>query len=149
VVTQKGVDVKLVPSPDGQATFLLARSVDRRSKELAMHEKFIGHMEAGLKRLKSAAESGRLRDERLAGEWLGRLKERFWRTSQAFDVTIRKLPQPIGKQHLEVSWELLSRVVFRGLGSGGVLQDSVGENFSFENKNDLLMPVESSPTSAG
>ena len=45
--------------------------------------------------------------------------------------------------------ELLSRVVFRGPGSGGVLQDSVGENFSFENKNDLLMPVESSPTSAG
>ena len=45
--------------------------------------------------------------------------------------------------------ELLSRVVFRGLGSGGVLQDSVGENFSFENKNDLVMPVESSPTSAG
>ena len=63
------------------------------------HEKFIGHMEAGLKRLKSAAASGRLRDERL-----GRLKEHFWRASQAFDVKIRKLPQPIGKQHLEVSW---------------------------------------------
>jgi len=56
-------------------------------------------MEAGLKRLKSAAASGRLRDERL-----GRLKEHFWRASQAFDVKIRKLPQPIGKQHLEVSW---------------------------------------------
>ena len=104
VVAQEGVDVKLVPSPDGQETFLLARSIDRRSKELAMHEKFIGHMEAGLKKLKSAAESGRLRDERLASERLGRLKERFWRASQAFDVTIRKLPQPIGKQHLEVSW---------------------------------------------
>jgi hypothetical protein len=104
VVAQEGVDVKLVPSPDGQETFLLARSVDRREKELAMHEKFIGHMEAGLMKLKSAAESGRLRDERLAEERLGRLKERFWRASQAFDVTIRKLPQPIGKQHLEVTW---------------------------------------------
>lgn len=41
VVAQEGVDVKLVPSPDGQETFLLARSVDRRSKERAMHEKFI------------------------------------------------------------------------------------------------------------
>jgi hypothetical protein len=44
----------------------------------------------------------RLKDIRL--ERLGRLKERFWRASQAFDVTIRKLPQPIGKQHLEVIW---------------------------------------------
>ncbi|MFM6128729.1 MAG: IS1634 family transposase, partial [Sphaerospermopsis kisseleviana] len=104
VEAQEGVDVKLVPSPDGQETFLLARSVDRRSKELAMHEKFIGHMQTGLAKLKAAAESGRLRDERLAGERLGRLKERFWRASQTFDVTIRKLPQPIGKQHLEVSW---------------------------------------------
>ncbi|MBM4011190.1 MAG: hypothetical protein FJ286_07390 [Planctomycetes bacterium] len=32
------------------------------------------------------------------------MKERFWRASQAFDVTIRNLPQPIGKQHLEVTW---------------------------------------------
>ena len=45
--------------------------------------------------------------------------------------------------------ELLSRVVFRGPGSGGVLQDSVGEHFSFENESDLVMPVESSPTSTG
>ncbi len=104
VAAQEGVDVKLVPSPDGEETFLLARSVDRRAKELAMHEKFIGHMETGLTKIRNAAESGRLRDERLAGERLGRLKERFWRASQAFEVTIRRLPQPIGKQHLEVTW---------------------------------------------
>jgi hypothetical protein len=45
--------------------------------------------------------------------------------------------------------ELLSRVVFRGPESGGVLQDSVGEDSSFENKNDVVMRVESSPASAG
>jgi hypothetical protein len=61
-------------------------------------------MEAGLTKLRAAAEAGRLRDERLAGERLGRLKERFWRASQAFDVTIRKLPKAIGRQQLEVSW---------------------------------------------
>jgi hypothetical protein len=63
-----------------------------------------GTKKAGLTKLRAAAESGRLRDETLAAERLGRLKERFRRASQAFDVTIRKLPQPIGKQHLEVSW---------------------------------------------
>ena len=45
--------------------------------------------------------------------------------------------------------ELLSRVVLRGPGSGGVLQDSVGDDSSFENKNRLVMSVESSPASAG
>ncbi len=104
VEAQAGVDVKLVASPDGQETFLLARSVDRRAKELAMHEKFIANVEAGLVKLKAAAESGRLRDESIAAQRLGRLKERFWRASNAFDVTIRKLPKPIGKQHVEVSW---------------------------------------------
>lgn len=45
VTAHKGVDVKLVPSPNGKETFLLARSVDRRAKELAMHERFISHMQ--------------------------------------------------------------------------------------------------------
>ena len=36
-----------------------------------MHEKFIGHMQTGLAKLKAAAESGRLRDETLAAERLG------------------------------------------------------------------------------
>jgi hypothetical protein len=48
-----------------------------------------------------------------------------------------------------IAGELLSRVVFRGPESGGVLQDSVGDDSSFENKNDLVMSIESSPTSAG
>ena len=52
------------------------------------------------------------------------------------------------KHFLAEADELLSRVVFRGPGSGGVLQDSVCENFSFENKNDLVMAVESSPAPA-
>ena len=69
VVAQEGVDVKLVPSPNGQETFVLTRSVDQRSKELAMHEKFIGHMESGLAKLKAVAEAGRLRDETLAA-WM-------------------------------------------------------------------------------
>ena len=39
----------------------------------------------------------------LAGEQLKRLNEHLGRASQAFDVTIRKLPRPIGRQHLQVS----------------------------------------------
>lgn len=102
---QAGVEVKLVPSPDGQETFILARSADRRAKELAMHEKFIARMEAGLKKMQAAAEAGRLKDEAAAGQRLGRLKQQNSRASQAFEVTIQKLAEPRGKQRLEITWQ--------------------------------------------
>lgn len=106
---QAGVEVKLVPSPDGDETFILARSADRRAKELAMHEKFTARLEAGLKTMQAAAESGRLKDEVLAGQRLGRLKQQNWRASQAFDVTIQKLAPPRGKQQLQITWQCNAR----------------------------------------
>ena len=102
---QAGVEVKLVPSPNGEETFILARSADRRAKELAMHEKFSLRLEAGLKKMQAAAESGRLKDEVTAGQRLGRLKQQNWRSSQAFEVTIQKLAEPRGKQRLEITWQ--------------------------------------------
>jgi transposase len=104
-VAQEGVEVKLVPAPDGQETFILARSADRRTKELAMHKKFTACLETGLKKMQAAAETGRLKDVATAGERLGRLKQQNWRASHAFDVTIKKLAQPRGKQQLEIIWQ--------------------------------------------
>lgn len=104
-VAQEGVEVKLVPAPDGDETFILARSADRRTKELAMHEKFTARLEAGLQKMQAAAEAGRLKEEAAAGERLGRLKQQNWRASHAFEVTIKKLPQPRGKQYLEITWQ--------------------------------------------
>lgn len=102
---QEGVEVKLVPSPEGEETFILARSSDRREKERAMHEKFTERLEAGLKKLQAAAETGRLKDEVTAGQRLGRLKQQNWRASHAFDVTIQKLTPPRGKQQLKITWQ--------------------------------------------
>jgi hypothetical protein len=58
-----------------------------------------------LKKLQAAAKTGRLKDVATAGERLGRLKQQNWRASHAFDVTIKKLPQPRGKQQLEITWQ--------------------------------------------
>jgi transposase len=102
---QEGVEVKLVPAPDGDETFILARSADRREKELAMHDKFTARLEAGLKKMQAAAKAGRLKDEAAAGERLGRLKQQNWRASHAFDVTIQKLAAPRDKQQLEITWQ--------------------------------------------
>lgn len=102
---QAGVEVKLVAGPDAEETFLLARSADRRAKELAMHEKFSQRLLTGLQKLQGAAATGRLKDATLAGERLGRLKEKNWRAAHAFDVSIRKLATPRGRQQLEITWQ--------------------------------------------
>ena len=99
---QEGVEVKLVPGPEGEETFVLARSADRREKEQAMHRRFIDRMEEGLRGLQSSAASGRLKDEAVANRRLGRLQAKNWRAAGAFDVTIEKLHKPQGKARLEV-----------------------------------------------
>jgi hypothetical protein len=57
-----GVEVKLVSSPDGAETFVLAKSRDRAAKEQAMHQRFVERIEEGLKAIAAAASSGRLKD---------------------------------------------------------------------------------------
>lgn len=101
---QAGVAVKLVPGPDGQETFILARSADRREKEKAMHQRFCERMEVKLQKLRAAADSGRLRDVSVAHQRLGRLKERYWRAGGAFDVQIQVLPKPKSKARLTITW---------------------------------------------
>jgi transposase len=108
-IAQQGVEVKLVSGPAGDETFLLARSADRRAKELAMHEKFTLRIERGLQKLPAAAVAGRLKDEATANQRLGRLKEQNWRASHAFDVTVKKLLTPRGKQPLEITWQRNAR----------------------------------------
>jgi transposase len=108
---QAGVEVKLVAGLDGsEETFVLTRSVDRREKELAMHARFTERLEAGLKKLQAAAQSGRLKEEAIARERLGRIKAQSWRAAHIFDVTIQRLDPPQGKAHLKITWQPNSRV---------------------------------------
>jgi transposase len=102
---QEGVEVQLVRGPHGEETFVLARSVDRREKEKAMHERFIDRLEAALEKMHAAAESGRLKDEAVANRRLGRLMCQYWRAARAFDVKIERLSPPKGKQRLRVTWK--------------------------------------------
>ncbi|NLE61787.1 MAG: IS1634 family transposase [Planctomycetes bacterium] len=101
---QAGVEVKLVPGPDGAETFVLARSHDRREKEKAMHQRFLERMEAGLKRMQVSAECGRLKDAGVANRRLGRLQGQYWRAAAAFDVKIEPIRRPTGKARLSITW---------------------------------------------
>ena len=89
----------------GSETFLLARSVDRREKEKAMHERFVERLEEALRKMQSAAESGRLKDEAVANRRLGRLFGQYWRAAGAFEVKVERLSPPAGKQRLRVTWK--------------------------------------------
>jgi len=87
---EAGVEVKLVPSPGGEETFILARSAERREKERAIHDRFLQRMENGLQKLQTAMESGRLHDETTAHRRLGRLQGKNSRAAKAFDVKIER-----------------------------------------------------------
>jgi transposase len=102
---QAGVEVKLVPGPDGDETFVLARSADRRSKEQAMHRRFLDRMEEALTKMRLSIESSRLQDEAVAQRRLGRLQERYWRAAAAFDVKITKRKSSKGKARLSIAWK--------------------------------------------
>ena len=99
---QEGVEVQLVPGPEGDEMFVLARSTDRREKEKAMHQRFVDRLEAALKKMQASAESGRLKDEAVANRRLGRLMCQYWRAGGAFDVKIERLSPPQGKARLRV-----------------------------------------------
>jgi transposase len=101
---QAGVEVKLVPGPEGNETFILARSADRREKEKAMHDRFVERFEAGLTKLQQVAEKGVLRDAEIAHQRLGRLKERYWRASGAFEVKVTPIDKATGKAKLSITW---------------------------------------------
>ncbi len=101
---QEGVRVKLVPATETGEVFLLAKSDDRRAKEQAMHERFVTRLEAGLRKIETTIASGHLVDEGVANRRLGRLFEKNWRATGAFDVRIERLAKPEGKARLKISW---------------------------------------------
>jgi transposase len=72
-----GVEAKLCTGPDGAETFVLCRSVQRREKEKAMHERFAQRIEKSLRSLGERLEHARRpvdrsKLERQIGRLLGR-----------------------------------------------------------------------------
>ena len=83
-----GLEVKLCPSPDGEETFVLCRSRDRREKEKAMHGRFEQRIEEGLQRLATSCQKQRL-EPVVVAERLGRLLGQNSRAAGLFHTEIR------------------------------------------------------------
>ena len=98
-----GIEVKLVPSPDGAESFVLCRSADRVAKERAIHERFVVRIEAALVRLAATLQRARKRRDRGTVErQIGRLLGRNARAAAAFRIQVAEAPElPSG---LRLAW---------------------------------------------
>ena len=101
---REGLEVKRCPSPDGQETFILCRSEDRRSKEKAMHDRFTRRIQEGLESLGRRLEGARKREDRGHVErQVGRLLGRNSRGAGAFKITFEDAPKR--GSGLRLRWE--------------------------------------------
>jgi hypothetical protein len=84
---REGVEAKSCVGPDGQETFVLIRSVERREKERAMHARFCRRIEEGLMRLgRRLARARRPLDRSRLERQLGRLLERNARAAGRYVI---------------------------------------------------------------
>lgn len=88
---REGLEVKLCPSPDGEETFILCRSRDRREKEKAMHERFEKRIEEGLRKIKASCGKNKCAPVQIATR-VGKLMGRNSRAAGLFDVDVKTEP---------------------------------------------------------
>ena len=99
-----GLEVKRCPSPDGEETFILCRSEDRRNKEKAMHDRFIRRIEESLLSLGRRLERAKkIEDRGKVERQVGRLLGRNSRGAGAFKITFE--PAPERGSGLRLRWE--------------------------------------------
>src|SRR5258708_33329912 len=106
----EGLEVRLVPAPDGEEVFILGRSAERQAKEQAMHERIEKRIEEGL--VKIAASCGKRRQKAGAVERrVGRLQERNTRAARLFDVRVEVNAQGFTQLHWSKveSWQEWAR----------------------------------------
>ena len=99
-VVREGLEVKLCPSPDGEETFILCRSRERREKEKAMHDRFEKRIEEGLAAVQAQCEAKRC-DPVVVAQRVGRLLGANTRGAGAFKVEIGTVPDGRAK----VTWK--------------------------------------------
>jgi Transposase DDE domain len=98
-----GIEAKQCVGPDGLETFVLIRSVERREKERAMHERFTRRIEDGLTRLgERLRRARRPLDVRRLERQLGRLLERNPRAAGRYVIDF--VPDPTPPAGVRLEW---------------------------------------------
>jgi transposase len=82
------VEVKLVPTPPGEETYVLCRSTARRQKEQAIRSRFAVRMEKALQGLAKRVAEGKLKDRTKIERRLGSLQARHPHVADLYEVKL-------------------------------------------------------------
>jgi len=82
------VEVKLVPTPQGEETYILCRSMARRAKEQAIHSRFSTRMEKALQALEKRVAEGKLKDRYKIERKMGSLQARHPQVADLYQVGV-------------------------------------------------------------
>ena len=86
---REGIEAKICRGPDSEETFLLCRSVERREKEKAMHQRFAARIDEGLQALARRLErSKKPLDRSTIERQIGRLLERNARAAGRYLIRV-------------------------------------------------------------
>jgi transposase len=83
------VEVKQMPLPRGEETYILCRTAGRKEKERAIRNRFSARMEDALKRLAKTIETGRLKDRHKMERRLGKIQARHPQVNDLYAVALR------------------------------------------------------------
>ena len=94
---REGVEVKLARHPETDETVILCRFADRRSKEQAMHDKFIRRIEQALERLSARLARAKKRlDTAAVNRQIGGIHQQNQRAAARFAITLVPDDSPAG-----------------------------------------------------
>ena len=97
------VEVKLVPTPHGEETYILCRSTARKEKEQAIRSRFSARMEKALRALAKRVADGKLKDRPKIERRLGALQARHPQVADLYSMEVVER-----EDGLRVEWELIA-----------------------------------------
>jgi transposase len=111
------VEVKKVPIPHGEETYILCRTAGRQEKERAIRNRFSARIEDALKRLAKNIETGRLKDRNKMEQRLGRIQASHPQVSDLYDTAFRDT-----RDGIRLQWSIKEdRKLWHGLREGAYM----------------------------
>jgi transposase len=98
---RKDVEVKLVPAPAGNETYILCRSTARQEKERAIRSRFSQRMEKALTALAKRVAQGKLCDRNKIERRVGAIQARHPQVADLYELEVLE-----HEGRLELNWEL-------------------------------------------
>lgn len=124
------VEVKQVPVPGGEETYILCRSLARREKEKAIRNLFSSRMERALGKLEKRVAEGKLKNRNKIERSLGRIQARHAHVNDLYQIEVNEQD---GQPRLD--WKVIeSRRAWREMREGAYL---LRTNLRGESAEDL------------